>query len=186
MKKKIDTEAFYDLLFTCLRESALTRHKEKISGFSNILANYTCGNIHDDDADLFIILVSDVSITEFKLLVEVSKNNQVIYHQVGKGMYIDIAKLIPYYEKNKSHHNINDLPPECLISSNTLVSISRLENRLLISREESHVHEYHPYTIRRSSQASTESIESFSKMTITLTDFGYDFLNKVSSPSPPP
>jgi hypothetical protein len=133
MKKKVNTEEFYDLFLQAAQKSALSHRTGKIGRFANLLKNYLIRDLSNNDylIEVFIDITDSLTELEINKLSELQSEKIELYF-TERGKPFDIEQL----QKDVSEQKIrmDDVNPNNYLYDNFFMySFNRLERLDLIN-----------------------------------------------------
>ncbi|MDR1902531.1 MAG: hypothetical protein LBQ88_09660 [Treponema sp.] len=133
MKKKVNTEEFYDLFLQAAQKSALSHRTDKIERFANLLKNYLIRDLsnHDYLIEVFIDITDSLTELEISKLSEL-QSGQIELYFTERGKPFDIEQLKKDVSEQKIR--VDDAKPNNYLYDNFFMySFNRLERLDLIN-----------------------------------------------------
>jgi hypothetical protein len=185
IKAKMDSEHFYDAFVRSAQTTMLTREKEKIRAFANILVNYltfTDDDNQDYEIELFLNITSELS--EKELIQLAALNEQEINHYLDyNNKWADLeAYQAAFGSTNRTiTFSQQPTPDEYLITESTRLMLARLEKQFLVTISQRDESGSLPVSRSNRVESVTMPIGFQKKTSYSITEFGRKYCKWIAS-----
>jgi hypothetical protein len=175
VRKKIDSEEFYNLFIKCAQATTLESNKVKIQEYANILSSFLTVDYEQSyEPELFFNITQEISQYEISKLAELFQNN-IKYYKTYQHRICDLATYQTNWTGANSMNSFSmsdNIPDRYVISPNQLFAFNRLEKLFLITIEINNNSGSLPVNYSKQVQAGSSSIPYLEEIIYQITDFG--------------